>query len=292
MNTKFTNEILTPVLRVLVQALIAVAPPILILLIDPALLYKYDNKILLLNYTGYVFIVFLIGGLITQRLHEKKYAKRHQYMQLYVNFIQKQLDTHFTFNILNSISASILRNDRSEAHKQLTVFAKVLRFVFDDKKSLLHQLDKELELTQNYLILEKYRFKEKFDYTINREGNINGLTMVPKQIIQIFVDNAIRHGLMPLVEGGYLTLNIANRDDKIHISVEDNGVGREEASRVNKLEKPGNSIKLLYQMVDYLNKFHSEEKIQLKIFDLYKNGKAAGTRMELNIPSGYDPKIA
>lgn len=292
MNTKFTDEVITLVVRVLTPSIIAVAPPLLILWLEPGVLNKYDNRTLLLSYSGYVFLVFLLGGMFIQKVNEKRFARRHQYMKLHYNFIQKQLDTHFTFNILNSISASILRNDRSEAHKQLTVFAKVLRFEFDDKKFLLHQLDKELELTQNYLILEKYRFKEKFDYTINREGNINGLTKVPKQIIQIFVDNAIRHGLMPLNEGGYLTLNIVNRNDNIHISVEDNGVGREKASNTNKLEKSGNSIKLLYEMINYLNKVHSEEKIQLKIFDLYKNGNAAGTRMELKIPSGYNPKIA
>ncbi|MCF8337745.1 MAG: histidine kinase [Bacteroidales bacterium] len=291
MNTKFTNEVITQIIRVLTQSFIAVAPPLLILGLEPGILNKYDNRTLLLSYSGYVFLVFLLGGIFIQKLNEKRFARRHQYMQLCVNFIQKQLDTHFVFNILNSISASILRNDCSEAHKQLTIFAKVLRFEFDDKNSLLHQLDKELELTQNYLILEKYRFKEKFDYTINREGNINGLTMVPKQIIQIFVDNAIRHGLMPLNEGGYLTLNIANYNDNIHISVEDNGVGREKASGMDKLGNSGNSIKLLYQIINYLNKVHRKEKIHLKIFDLYKNGKAAGTRMELNIPSGYNPKI-
>ena len=179
-----------------------------------------------------------------------------------------------------------------EAHKQLSVFSKVLRYVFDNKKSLLHQLDREIELTENYLILEKYRFKEKFDYKINIEGQVNGLTRVPKQIIQLFVDNAIRHGLMPIDKGGFLLVNINNEDEYVHISIEDNGVGRVRASRENTLETRGYSIKLVFQLINFLNKIDRKNQLKLKIFDLYKNGDSSGTRIEIWIPSGYDPKIA
>lgn len=178
-----------------------------------------------------------------------------------------------------------------EANKQLTVFSKVLRYIFDDKKSLLHKLDNEIELTENYLILEKTRFKNKFDYRINIEGQINEMTKVPKQIIQIFVDNAIRHGIMPLSEKGFLKVNINSEDEHVHISIEDNGIGREKASKMNTLGKKGHSIKLLYQIIHFLNNLDRKNQIDLKIFDLYKNGGAAGTRVEIWVPSGYDPNI-
>lgn len=178
-----------------------------------------------------------------------------------------------------------------EANKQLTIFSKVLRYIFDDKKSLLHKLYKEIELTENYVILEKIRFKNKFEYTINTEGNINGLTQVPKQIIQIFVDNAIRHGIMPLDRIGHLKVNISNEDEYIHITIEDNGVGREKASKINTLAKKGHSIKLIQQIIRFLNDFDRKNQLHLKIFDLYKNGGAAGTRVEIWVPSDYDPKV-
>ena len=244
-----------------------------------------------LAYAAYVFVVLIVAKIILHFLNERKFMKRNDQLRLQFRFIQKQLDTHFTFNVLNSISASILNNNRLEAHKQLTVFSKVLRYIFDDKISLLHQLDKEISLIENYLILEDQRFKNKFDYDIHVDAHINRLTMVPKQIIQIFVDNAIRHGLMPLKSGGYLKINISHEGDDIFISIEDNGVGRAKAARTNTLEKKGYSIDIMYQAIDFLNSLQTDDKIDLQIFDLYKNGKASGTRTEIRLPSGYDPKL-
>ncbi len=276
----------------IVFALVAVLPAGVAVLADIPYIKTADPLTAIILYFFYLLIVFLLVKKLIHLEKDKRFRRRNEYLQLQFQFTQKQLDTHFTFNILNSISASILRNDKKEAHKQLTVFSKVLRYVFDDKKSLLHRLDKELELTENYLILEKYRFKNKFDYNINIHGQVNRLTKVPKQIIQIFVDNAIKHGFMPLDEGGYLQVSIGGEDDYIYIIVEDNGVGREEASKQNKLERKGISVKIMQQIIDYLNKIDRKQQLELQIFDLYKNGDSSGTRVEISIPSGYNPRIA
>jgi len=278
-------------LLVIATALLAVLPLAVLVYLQKASLLISAPVSLLSGYFLYVFVIIWSFSKLVHLRENKKIKKRNEHLLLQFHFIQKQLDNHFTFNVLNSISASILRNNRTDANKQLTLFSKVLRYIFDDKKSLLHKLDNEIELTENYLILEKIRFKDKFEYAINIEGQINGFTQVPKQIIQISVDNAIRHGIMPLSEIGFLKVTINSEDEHIHITIEDNGIGRENASKMNTLEKKGHSIKLLYQIIHFLNDLDRKNQIHLKIFDLYKNGGAAGTRVEIWVPSGYAPKI-
>lgn len=291
MITEYIKLHIIHFLHSIIVALIAVLPLGLVLVYEFSVVTQQNDKTLLLLYFGYLIVILFAYKKLIHRWKEKRFRKRNEYLKLHFQFIQKQLDTHFTFNVLNSISAAILRNERMEAHKQLSVFSKVLRYIFDNKKSLLHQLDKEIELTENYLILEKYRFKEKFDYKINIEGQVNGLTKVPKQIIQLFVDNAIRHGLMPIDKGGFLLININSEDEDIHISIEDNGVGRTRAARENTLETKGYSVKLIFQIINMLNKLDKKNQLRIKIFDLYKNGDSSGTRIEMWIPSGYDPRI-
>jgi len=291
MITEYIKKHLIHIFHSIVVAFIAMLPPGVMLVDGSAIVAQQNIETLFVVYFGYLVVILLVYTKLIYLWRNNRIKKRNEYLKLHFQLIQKQLDSHFTFNVLNSISAAILRNERKEAHKQVSVFSKVLRYIFDDKKSLLHPLNKEIELTENYLILEKYRFKEKFDYKINIEGQINEFTKVPKQIIQLFVDNAIRHGLMPVDKGGFLLVNINNEDEDIHISIEDNGVGRVRASRENTLETRGYSIKLVYRIINFLNKDDKKNQLKLKIFDLYKNGDSSGTRVEIWVPSGYDPKI-
>lgn len=268
-----------------------------VMIIIPLLLFTFDSfheiisneddkAIQILSYFFYVFLFSFAFIKISYLIRKRRFHKLNVYNRLQFDFLQKQLDSHFTFNVLNSVAAAILKTNRQEAYEQLTVFAKVLRYTYDNKTRLFHQLDNELELLRNYLQLEKYRFKEKFDYKINVGANVETMTHIPKQFIQIHVDNAIKHGLMPLKTGGLLNIDIQKENEELVIMVEDNGIGREKAKDNNTFLSRNHSIKTMRNLIAYFNNLKGSEVISLKIYDLYKNGQASGTRVAMRLPSG------
>lgn len=270
---------------------------IALLIILPALPFSFDSlsalrqnadgkTILMLSYFVYILMVSFVFIKISYLLRKRRFHKLNLYNRLQFDFLQKQLDSHFTFNVLNSVSASILNDNKHEAYHQLTVFAKVLRYTYDNKTQLFHQLDNELELLNNYLQLEKYRFKEKFDYNIKVGHNVDTMTHIPKQSIQIHVDNAIKHGLMPMKTGGLLNISIVKENGTLVIKVEDNGIGREKAKTLNTQLRKNHSIKTIQNLITYFNEMKKKEVINMKIYDLYTNGEPSGTRVVMQLPSG------
>lgn len=246
-----------------------------------------DQTILFLSYFVYAFIIFILFIKITYWLRQRKFHKLNVFNRLQYDFLQKQLDSHFTFNVLNSVSAAILNDNKQEAYHQLTIFAKVLRYTYSNKNKLFHQLDNEIELLNNYLQLEKHRFKEKFDYKVEVAPDVDLLTEVPKQLIQIHVDNAIKHGLMPLKTGGLVQVTILkDRKGVLHITVEDNGIGRARAEEIGLQMRKNYSIKTMRNLINYFNGLRNEEQITMRIYDLYTNGKASGTKVSITLPSG------
>lgn len=245
-----------------------------------------DSTILLLSYFVYTFTITFVFMRVSHLNNKNRHLKMSKFKILQFDFLQKQLDSHFTFNVLNSVSASILADKKQDAYHLLTVFSKVLRYTYDNKSRLFHQLDNEMELVENYLKLEKYRFKDKFDYYIQVKGNVDMMTHIPKQSIQIHVDNAVKHGLMPLTTGGVLNITIEEEKDMLHITVEDNGIGRSKSNSFNMGIRKDNSIHTMVRMIDYFNDLFPEKKINIKVFDLFKNGKPSGTRVVSNIPNG------
>ncbi|MEA3505782.1 MAG: histidine kinase, partial [Bacteroidota bacterium] len=197
------------------------------------------------------------------------------------------LDSHFTFNVLNSLSASILRNERKEAYKQLIIFSKVLRHSFDKSESIVYSLENEIEFIQNYLVLEKYRYKNKFEYNIQIDDDVNLMHNIPKRMIQIFISNSIRHGIMPLTTGGKIDLKIENDKNNLVITIEDNGIGRESAESSNKLHPPGDTLKFIKELFTIFNK-KNRHKLEYHYFDLYKNGKESGTKVKIHIPNNFN----
>jgi LytS/YehU family sensor histidine kinase len=221
----------------------------------------------------YVYIIWI---------QKKTKQKQEQQQQLQIELLEQKLDSHFTFNVLNSLAVSILKDDRKEAYQQLITFSKVLRFTYDNKFEFKHSLGEELELTKNYIKLEKYRFKDKFTSEIVIAPEVNLTTGVPKHIIQLNVDNAIRHGLIPLKSDGRLTIKLRTEENSLYIEVEDNGIGREAAGRMNKMEKKGTSLKKMKRLIQFLNQ-QEKSQTKMRFYDIMKDGNPAGTRVEIVI---------
>ena len=118
-----------------------------------------------------------------------------------IRSIKGQFDPDFTFNALNAIGSMLQLEDRNIAYDYLSKFTRLLRQLLGDSDRIYRTLEEELEFITAYLQLEKIRFEEKFEFSIQVTEGVTKQEIVPIMCIQIFVENAIRHGIMPLERG-------------------------------------------------------------------------------------------
>jgi ligand-binding sensor domain-containing protein len=134
-----------------------------------------------------------------------------------------QLQPHFLFNTLNSIS-SLMHFDVEKADRMIAHLGQLLRFSLERMKRQEVPLKQELEFLESYLCIEQSRLGDRL--TIVR--NIDDATLsalVPSMVWQPLVENAIKHGIAPRKTGGVLTLGATRVDSKLLITIQDNGEG-------------------------------------------------------------------
>jgi len=140
--------------------------------------------------------------------------------------LKAQVNPHFLFNTLNSISAMVTR-DPEETRRMIARLAELLRYALDSSERDFVALRDELYFVRSYLEIESKRFGGR----LRVEQEIAPETMdvlVPPMILQPLVENAVRHGIAPSEEGGRITLRIRLADGRLLVSVEDTGVGVED----------------------------------------------------------------
>jgi two-component system, LytTR family, sensor kinase len=153
------------------------------------------------------------------KLEEQERLLLHARMEA----LQSQINPHFLFNTLNSIS-SLVRFDPDTAREVITKLATILRRLLNSSEAFV-PMREEFEFVDNYLDIEVVRFgRDKL--RVVKELDPRSLdVMVPSMLLQPLVENSIKHGLSPKVEGGSIYLRSRVSDDKLIIEVEDDGVG-------------------------------------------------------------------
>ena len=179
-----------------------------------------------------VFIAILISSIIIYRINK---TKQKAVVQLKLSedlafaeqqALQSMMNPHFIFNAVNSVQQYIIRNDKKEANKYLTQFARLIRLNLETSKNKYITLEEEIERLSLYLQFEKVRFGDKLEYSITVTPELEADKIyIPSMIIQPFVENAIWHGLIPKPENGHVNINIEKQDSNLIIKVVDNGVG-------------------------------------------------------------------
>lgn len=139
--------------------------------------------------------------------------------------LKAQINPHFLFNTLNSISATLRRNPE-QAREMIAKLSGMLRYALDGSGHDLVPLREELAFTRRYLDLEQHRFSDRLEVEIDVQADEAALdTPVPPMVQQPLVENALRHGIAPSEEGGTVALRIRTENDRVYVRVEDTGVG-------------------------------------------------------------------
>ena len=202
--------------------------------------------------------------------------------------LRQQMNPHFIFNTLNSIQYYMYKHDKLATNNYLTKFSNLMRKILENSQHTAVPVRDELDALQLYLELESIRFRDKFDYEIHVDEEIDPLMYkIPTMLIQPYVENAICHGLMLKPEKGMVQISLGLGKDYLSCIIEDNGIGREASREIN-LKKQHNHNSLGTQITEsrlkLVNSFYGKS-LKIIYTDLKdENGMATGTLVEIHIP--------
>lgn len=226
-------------------------------------------------YLGLLLFILAIRRL--QRIQmERNQAIRDQIRELQLKTIHNQLDPHFTFNVFNSIAHIIRTEERDSAYRSFLRFTGIVRATLMSSDRIVRNLEEEIQFVENYLELEKLRYKERLNYEIITENEVDLSVMVPKMILQIFVENAVKHGIRHKPEGGRVTVNVKVDGKKLVMIIEDDGIGREKAKEFSG-ESTGMGLLIMDRYIELFNQLN-RQKIEYRIED-----KEKGTRVVIDL---------
>ncbi len=220
-----------------------------------------------------------LGVILTLTFYKKYQERELQSSKLEANLsrarlqvLQMQLHPHFLFNTHNAIT-ELIHKDPDTAEKMLTNLSDLLRISLDKidmEKVLFHQ---ELEFVEKYIEIEQMRFQERLKFSLNIAPETLD-AIVPNMILQPLIENAVKHGITPLREGGTIKIKSHKKANDLIIEVSDDGVG------LSKDEK------------DFVVKGIGLANTQARLLHLYKDkqsfeidfGKEKGFTVKLKIP--------
>ncbi len=241
--------------------------------------------------------ILIIGGAlyyyISNLKKEKVFLENEQQLSNELNESQQkalsaQLNPHFVFNSLNSIQNFILTKRTELSSDYLSMFSKLMRFVFENSKKLYVPLSDEIEALRLYLELEQVRHNHKFKYEITSENHLKTSEIfLPSLLIQPIIENAIWHGLLHKIEGDrLLVVNFSSKGEYLYIEVKDNGVGRGVSKpRPQIIKKQRSSgVELTKQRLHLLSQ-STGLSTHFEIIDLCdETNNSSGTCVQIKIP--------
>ena len=147
--------------------------------------------------------------------------------------LKAQLQPHFLFNTLNSVSALMTR-DVQKAQRVLSNLAQLLRTLFKHDKDHMVTLSEELDFIQGYLEIEAVRFSDRLQvvYKIDQDTK---KALVPRLILQPLVENSLKHGISKSNMGGEIVVTTCRSNDRLMLTVSDNGKGMPNKDQIWKM---------------------------------------------------------
>ena len=205
-----------------------------------------------------------------------------------------QMNPHFVFNCLGSISSFIVQNGTDSAIKYLSKFSKLMRLTLEYSKGKLIPIDAEIESLQNYLELEQLRFNNKFAFSIHSSSSIEDDMALPPLLVQPFVENAILHGIVPKESNGRIEINFNVISNQLICTITDDGIGINQ-SKANK----ENSVKAHQSMALEITKKRLEmmetssmQKANVTIEEILNiDDQVIGTKVVITLPVQYLSEI-
>jgi two-component sensor histidine kinase len=248
----------------------------------------------------YVFLVtvVLLVGLVyysysmkrkMKKVEEQK-EKLHMEERLsrsMLTALRSQMNPHFFFNALNTVQAYIFTNEKSKASDYLAKLSMLTRTILEMSEAETVLLSSEIEALNLYLELERTRFGEDFKYSVVVENISEPMVHeIPSMIIQPFVENAVKHGLLHKEGEKLLHIKFVKDGQELRVTIDDNGIGRARSEALNEIKNrkyKSYSTRATAERVKLLNA-STPDKIHANIIDkMSADGVAMGTMVLIKI---------
>jgi len=194
-----------------------------------------DGKLLLSALRGMflwsVLVYCLIVGVWQAYLYHQRYLSgelrmerlERSFSEARLNALRMQLDPHFLFNALNTISAQVEREPRL-ARQMIEHLGDLLRLSLENKDKHEVPLMEEMDFLEHYLAIQRIRFGDRLRFETNLAPEVK-YALVPCLVVQPLMENAIRHGISSRSTGGTVVVSAQPVEEQLEIRVSDDGVG-------------------------------------------------------------------
>jgi two-component sensor histidine kinase len=238
-----------------------------------------------------ITLIAMVWGIIVfitwRKLHKKQ--KEHEtdmkYQQSEYKALNALMNPHFIFNSLNNIQGLINKDEKRIANEYLVIFSNLVRQNMHNISKGFISLQQELTLIENYLTLEKLRFKELVNYEIKVEEDVDvDDIMIPPLMIQPLVENAVKHGLLPKQStSSKVSVHVYEKDNLLYIVIEDNGIGLTQSLQSENKLHESFGLSNLQKRTEHLRKIQQHE-INIEVTELKNSdGSVKGTQAVVTI---------
>ncbi|MFD1162402.1 tetratricopeptide repeat protein [Hwangdonia seohaensis] len=233
---------------------------------------------------GFLLLFAVVGYLLYKRKRDADQLKntaeiKAKMAETELKALRSQMNPHFIFNSLNSISNYLQTNNTVKADEYLAKFSRLTRSILENSEKKWIPLREDLELLKLYIEIESLRLKNKLSYHIKIDENMDiDNTLIPPLILQPFIENSIWHGISKKENDGTILIEISSANQNLICAVEDNGLGRN--GTIKNPNKNNNSmgIKITNQRLDIINEIKNV-KGTINFID-----KKQGLRVEISLP--------
>lgn len=201
--------------------------------------------------------------------------------------LRAQMNPHFIFNCLSSISSFFNQGDKVSGNHYLSLFAQLIRAVLHHSMTESVSLEDELQLLENYIKMEQMRFEDGFDYEVRLGDNVSPFEIeIPPMLLQPYIENAIIHGLAKKEGKGKIGLQFELEPGRLKVSVTDNGIGISQSKKLNGADgSTHKSVGMTITQKRLAMSSANGRRGQVTTEELKnKEGKVAGTKVEVWIP--------
>ncbi len=225
----------------------------------------------------------LIREVYVANMQKNQLAIRQREIKL--KMLASQINPHFLFNALEAIRMRAYCNGDEEVAEVIMLLGKIMRRNLEIGNELVF-FHEEVNLIKAYLDIQKFRYRNRFNYTLNYSRELDNYKLLPF-IIQPIIENAVVHGLKSVEEGGDISLNTENESGILKIIIEDNGCGMDEEQMQNVIHSLNEVEDTFGQHIGLKNvhqriKLYYGEDYGITINSTFRKG----TRVEITLPGG------
>lgn len=238
-------------------------------------------------------IIFIMLQLYLSKIKAKQHFELEQ-LDLEKNLAEaklqnltSQMNPHFTFNALNTVQGLILDDKKEDAYTYLAHFSNLFRKSIDFSEKTFNTFDEEITFLETYLKIESKRFNNQLDYEIDDTALEDRFYKIPAMILQPFVENAIKHGLLHKKGDKKLRIQLITGEESIKCIITDNGIGRKASSLLSQNRKNAHlhmATSSVQKRFNLYKKHHDMDMSYTYEDAIDTNGKSLGTKVIITIP--------